>query len=138
MFSTFRADAPQLFVDLNRQLAKSKGVDVADIFQVLSANFGSYYVNDFNKFGRVYRVYVQAEGEARAEPADIGQVYVRNKEGAMIPLNAFVTVRPIQGPLGVRAAQCHTGHSCGHRHITRYHAAPRQRKLCAKYTVTPT
>ncbi len=101
VFSTFRADAPQLFVDVNRQLAKSKGVDVSDIFQVLSANFGSYYVNDFNKFGRVYRVYVQAEGDARAEPTDIGQAYVRNKEGAMIPLNAFVTVRPIQGPESV-------------------------------------
>lgn len=101
VFSTFRADAPQVYVDLNRQLAKTKGVDVGDIFQVLSANFGSYYVNDFNKFGRVYRVYVQAEGDARADPQDIGKTYVRNRDGAMIPLNTFVQVRPIQGPESV-------------------------------------
>ncbi|MFQ5626260.1 MAG: efflux RND transporter permease subunit, partial [Methyloligellaceae bacterium] len=98
VFSTFRANAPQLFVDVNRQLAKTKGVDIGEIFQVLSANFGSYYVNDFNKFGRVYRVYVQAEGDRRATPADIGKTYVRNRDGEMIPLQTFVTVKPIQGP----------------------------------------
>ena len=97
-FSTFRANAPQLFVDVNRTLAKTKGVDVGEIFQVLSANFGSYYVNDFNKFGRVYRVYVQAEGDRRAKPEDIGKIYVRNRDGEMIPLQAFVTVKPILGP----------------------------------------
>ena len=98
VFSTFRANAPQLFVDVNRELAKTKGVDVGDIFQALSANFGSYYINDFNKFGRVYRVYVQAEGDRRANPSDIGKIYVRNRDGDMIPLQAFVRVRPIQGP----------------------------------------
>ncbi len=98
VFSTFRANAPQLFVDVNRQLAKTKGVDIGEIFQVLSANFGSYYVNDFNKFGRVYRVFVQAEGDRRATPADIGKTYVRNRDGEMIPLQAFVTVKPILGP----------------------------------------
>lgn len=98
VFSTFRANAPQLFVDVNRQLAKTKGVDIGEIFQVLSANFGSYYVNDFNKFGRVYRVYVQAEGDRRATPTDIGKTYVRNNEGQMIPLQTFLTVKPILGP----------------------------------------
>ncbi len=97
-FSTFRANAPQLFIDVNRQLAKTKGVDINEIFQVLSANFGSYYVNDFNKFGRVYRVYVQAEGDRRSTPADIGKIYVRNNDGEMIPMQSFVTVKPIQGP----------------------------------------
>ena len=97
-FSTFRANAPQLFVDVNRQLAKTKGVDISEIFQVLSANFGSYYVNDFNKFGRVYRVFVQAEGDRRASPEDIGKTYVRNRDGEMIPLQTFVTVKPILGP----------------------------------------
>jgi HAE1 family hydrophobic/amphiphilic exporter-1 len=98
VFSTFRANAPQLFVDVNRQLAKTKGVDIGEIFQVLSANFGSYYVNDFNKFGRVYRVYIQAEGDRRATPADIGKTYVRNRDGEMIPLQTFLTVKPILGP----------------------------------------
>jgi HAE1 family hydrophobic/amphiphilic exporter-1 len=85
-------------VDVNRKLAKTKGVDISEIFQVLSANFGSYYVNDFNKFGRVYRVYIQAEGDRRATPSDIGKIYVRNRDGEMIPLQTFVTVKPIQGP----------------------------------------
>jgi multidrug efflux pump subunit AcrB len=98
VFSTFRANAPQLFVDVNRELAKTKAVDIGEIFQVLSANFGSYYVNDFNKFGRVYRVYVQAEGDRRASLADIGKTYVRNRDGEMIPLQTFVTVKPILGP----------------------------------------
>lgn len=98
VFSTFRANAPQLFVDVNRQLAKTKGVDIGEIFQVLSANFGSYYVNDFNKFGRVYRVFIQAEGDRRATPADIGKIYVRNRDGEMIPLRTFVRVTPILGP----------------------------------------
>jgi len=98
VFSTFRANSPQLFVDVNRKLAKTKGVDISEIFQVLSANFGSYYVNDFNKFGRVYRVYIQAEGDRRAAPSDIGKIYVRNRDGEMIPLQTFVTVKPIQGP----------------------------------------
>lgn len=98
VFSTFRANTPQLYVDVNRQLAKSKNIDVSEIFEVMSANFGTYYVNDFNKFGRVYRVYLQAEADRRAKPADIGRIYVRNKDGDMVPLRAFVTVEPIQGP----------------------------------------
>ena len=98
VFSTFRANAPQLFVDVNRDLAKTKGVDVSELFQVMNANFGAYYVNDFNLFGRVYRVYVQAEGSRRAEPEDISKVYVRNNQGDMVPLRTFVRVEPIQGP----------------------------------------
>lgn len=98
VFSTFRANAPQLFVDVNRELAKTKGVDVTDIFQVLSANFGTYYVNDFNRFGRVYRVYIQAEGDRRAVPEDIAKVYVRSSSGDMVPLRTFVRINPIQGP----------------------------------------
>ena len=98
VFSTFRANAPQLFVEVNRELAKTKGVDVGELFQVMSANFGSFYVNDFNRFGRVYRVYIQAEAGRRATPEDISEVYVRSRSGSMIPLRTFVRVRPIQGP----------------------------------------
>ncbi|MGI9568242.1 MAG: efflux RND transporter permease subunit, partial [Desulfobulbia bacterium] len=98
VFSTFRANSPQYFIDVNRELAKTKGIEVSEIFQVLGANFGAFYVNDFNKFGRVYRVYVQAEGDKRANPRDIAKLYVRNKDGQMIPLRTFVIVKPIQGP----------------------------------------
>ncbi len=98
VFSTFQANSPQYFVDVNRELAKTKDVAINDIFNVLGANFGTFYVNDFNKFGRVYRVYIQAEADRRAEPADIGKLYVRSRTGEMIPLRSFVTIRPIQGP----------------------------------------
>ncbi|MGI9413967.1 MAG: efflux RND transporter permease subunit [Hyphomicrobiales bacterium] len=98
VFSTYRANSPQLFVDVNRELAKTKGIDISELFQVLSANFGKYYVNDFNKFGRVYRVYLQAEGDRRAKPEDIDKLYVRTQNGDMVPLRSFVTVTPIQGP----------------------------------------
>lgn len=98
VFSPYRADTPQYFIDINRELALTKGVAISEIFQVLSANFGSFYVNDFNKFGQTYRIFVQAEGAARATPDDVGNVYVRNNQGQMIPLNAFVRLSPIQGP----------------------------------------
>ena len=98
VFSTYRADSPQYFIDINRELALTKGVAISEIFQVLSANFGSFYVNDFNKFGKTYRVFVQAEGSARAVPSDVGNAYVRNKQGQMVPLNAFVRLSPIFGP----------------------------------------
>ena len=98
VFSTFRANSPQLRIDVNRDLAKTKGVAIADIYTVLGANFGSYYVNDFNKFGRIYRVYVQAEAERRAAPEDIDKLYVRSRSGDMVPLRTLVRVEPVLGP----------------------------------------
>jgi HAE1 family hydrophobic/amphiphilic exporter-1 len=73
-------------------------VDVSEIFQTLSTTFGAYYVNDFNKFGRVYRVFVQAEGVSRNSPDDIGKVYVRSKDGVMVPLRTLLKVKPQLGP----------------------------------------
>ena len=98
VFSSYQANAPQYFVDLDREIAKTHGVDVGAVFQVLAANFGAYYVNDFNQFGRLYRVYVQAEGDRRATPDQIGDLFVRNRDGAMVPMSALVTVSPIFGP----------------------------------------
>ena len=98
LFSTYRANVPQYFIDIDREQAKAKGVDISAIFQVLAATFGSYYVNDFNKFGRVYRVFVQAEGTSRTSPEDIDRVYVRSNEGAMIPLRAIARIEPVLGP----------------------------------------
>ena len=98
VFSTFGANSPQLFIDVNRQLAKTKGVSIEDIFTVLNANIGSYYVNDFNKFGRVYRVYVQAEADRRSSPEDIGKLYVRSAGGEMVPLRTLITVKSVLGP----------------------------------------
>jgi multidrug efflux pump len=98
VFSTFRANSPQFFIDVDRDLAKTKGVALSEIFTVLNANFGAYYVNDFNKFGRVYRVYVQAEADRRASPGDIDKLYVRSSSGSMIPMRSLVKVRPVLGP----------------------------------------
>jgi len=98
VFSTYRASTPQYFVELDRELAKSRGVDIATVFEVLSANFGSYYVNDFNKFGRLYKVYIQAESDKRARPAQVYDLYVRNNSGDMVPLRALVNLKPVLGP----------------------------------------
>ena len=79
MFSTFQADVPQIWVDVDREKAKKQGVPLDEIFATLQTQLGSYYVNDFNKFGRVYRVILQAEREYRQEPEDILRLYVRNQ-----------------------------------------------------------
>ena len=98
MFSTFRANVPQIFVDFDRDAAKTRGVAVNDVFQTLAANLGAYYVNDFNKFGRVYRVMIQAEAEKRSSPEDIGNLYVRNANGEMVPLRSMTRVESALGP----------------------------------------
>jgi HAE1 family hydrophobic/amphiphilic exporter-1 len=102
VYTTLNPDVPQRFVDIDRVKAMTRGVSVNDIFNTLQINLGSLYVNEFNKFGRVYRVYVQAEQDARADAADVGRLQVRNKDGQMIYLNAFLTVRPTVGPYSVQ------------------------------------
>lgn len=101
VFSTFRANSPQFEIEVNRELAKSKGVGISEIFDALNANFGSYYINDFNKFGRVYRVFVQAQSDKRADPSDVLKLFVRSQTGEMVPLRALVNLRPIIGPESV-------------------------------------
>jgi len=95
--TSFKVNYPQYYIDLDRTKAQVVGVEVSDVFSVLQAYLGSYYVNDFNKFGRVYRVFIQAKDQNRSDVTDISKLYVRNKEGAMIPLSALVTVREVRG-----------------------------------------
>ena len=92
-YTTFRANVPKIFVDLDREKAKSLGVNVAEVFQTLQAQMGSYYVNDFNLFGRVYRVMLQADGAFRDTVDDISRLYVRSTSGEMVPMGALVTDR---------------------------------------------
>jgi hydrophobe/amphiphile efflux-1 (HAE1) family protein len=92
LFSAFSADTPQLDVTIDRQQVYAEGVDLADVFDTLQAQLGGLYVNDFNRFGRVYKVYVQAEGDARNQPPDVGRLQVRNADGAMTPLASFVAL----------------------------------------------
>ena len=97
-FSTYQADVPQLFVDVDRQKAKVQGVQLSSIFTTLQTMLGSMYVNDFNRFGKVFRVNMQAETEFRDSELDIAQFYIRNQDGDMVPLNTLVTVEPKLGP----------------------------------------
>jgi multidrug efflux pump len=94
----WRANVPQLYVDVDRDKAKKSGVPISDIFAALSATLGNYYVNDFNKYGRAWQVLMSAEPAYRARPDDIGGVYVRSDKGEMIPLASLAAVRYSSGP----------------------------------------
>ena len=96
LFTSFDPNYPQVKVDLDRDKARKLGVPINDVFQAMSAALGSTYVNDFNRFGRLYRVYVQAEADYRRRPQDIGEIYVRSQTTwTMIPLSTLVTVGSI-------------------------------------------
>jgi HAE1 family hydrophobic/amphiphilic exporter-1 len=98
LYSSFRANVPQLFVDVNRTKVKTLDVPLDSVFNTLQAYLGSAYVNDFNKFGRTYQVNIQADSKFRAEPKNIDQLEVRNKQGNMVPLSTMVDVKRIFGP----------------------------------------
>jgi hydrophobic/amphiphilic exporter-1 (mainly G- bacteria), HAE1 family len=96
--TTFRAVAPQIRVDVDRVKAETLHVSVDQVFATLSTYFGSTYVEQFNKFGRVFQVYAQADAPFRLRPRDIENLYVRNQQGNMIPLGTLVKLTPIVGP----------------------------------------
>ena len=96
--SLFNTGAPQLFADVDRDKALKLGVSVGELYQTLQAYLGGLYLNQFNRFGRQWRVYLQAEGEDRTGADDISRFQVRSKDGTMVPLSTLVTVRRIQGP----------------------------------------
>jgi len=99
--TTFRVSAPRLYARINRERAKALGVPISEVFDTLQAYFGNLYVNDFVKFGRVYRVQTEAEAEYRSSPDDIRKIYVRARgmQGeSMIPLDTVVTAEYTSGP----------------------------------------
>jgi HAE1 family hydrophobic/amphiphilic exporter-1 len=97
-FTSFRAAIPQIEVDVDRVKAKDQGIPLSSVFGSLQSMLGSLYVNDFNRYGRTFRVMVQAEGEYRSEESDIGRIFVRNQNGEMVPLSTLVTTSPRLGP----------------------------------------
>lgn len=98
LFTSFDPRYPQVKVVLDREKARKLGVEVDDVFQAMSAVLGGTYVNDFNRFGRLYRVYVQAASDYRRKPENIGEIYVRSKTtGDMIPLSTMMTVTTESG-----------------------------------------
>jgi hydrophobe/amphiphile efflux-1 (HAE1) family protein len=101
VFSLFETATPQLFLDIDRTKAQLLGINLADVFSALQVNIGSAYVNDFNLFGRTFRVQAQAESGYRLEPKDVLNLRVRNASGDTVPLASFTTVRDISGPYRV-------------------------------------
>ncbi|HWB17831.1 MAG TPA: efflux RND transporter permease subunit, partial [Vicinamibacterales bacterium] len=96
--SPFSAAVPQVFLDVDRDKALKQGVQLPDIYQTLQAYLGGLFVNQFNRFGRQWRVFLQAEGADRDDPSRIGRFYVRNGAGAMVPLSSLATTKPTAGP----------------------------------------
>ena len=98
MFSSYQINVPQLDVELDRVKAKQLGIPVTDVFNTMQIYLGSLYVNDFNRFGRVYQVRAQADAPFRAKAEDILQLKTRNQAGEMVPLSSVVKVRQTYGP----------------------------------------
>lgn len=96
--SLWKPATPQLYVDVDRERAKSLGISLDAAFNTLAAGLGSYYVNDFNKFGRAWQVLLSADAEFRKTPEDVGRMYVRNNRGEMVPLSAFAKIKYSSGP----------------------------------------
>jgi HAE1 family hydrophobic/amphiphilic exporter-1 len=94
----YRATVPQIYADIDRDKVSKSAVQLNDVNTTLGALLGSSYINDFNKFGRVYKVYVQAEPEYRRDPSQLGLFFVRSQTGGMIPLDTLVATRPTAGP----------------------------------------
>ncbi|WP_423415916.1 multidrug efflux RND transporter permease subunit [Hyphomicrobium sp. B1] len=98
LFSSFSTSTPQFKYDLDRSKAKLLGLSLPDVFNTLQIYLGSLYVNDFNLFGRTFRVTLQADKSSRANASDLSKLYVRNDTGGMVPLSTLGTLKPIVGP----------------------------------------
>jgi HAE1 family hydrophobic/amphiphilic exporter-1 len=94
----FSPAVPQVFLDVDREKVLKQSVDVADVYKTLQTFMGGYFVNYFNRFGRQWQVFVQADGKYRTNIDEVGQFFVRNKEGTMVPLSALTNSRSISGP----------------------------------------
>ena len=97
-FSSFQANVPQRFMDIDKEKALKLGVSLSDLYTTVGAFMGGAYVNDFTRFGRLYKTYIQAEPEYRVDESQISNFFVKNKDGKMVPLSTIATIRPISGP----------------------------------------
>ena len=94
----WKPNAPQLFVNVDRERAKTLDVPLTDAFNTLAGTLGTYYVNDFNKYGRAWQVLMSADSQYRKRPEDIGHLFVRSKRGKMVPISSFAKVEYSSGP----------------------------------------
>ena len=97
-FTTFQANVPQRFLDINKEKALKLGVSLNDLYTTVGAFMGGAYVNNFTRFGRLYKTYIQAEPEYRVNEEQINNFFIKNKEGNMVPLATIATVIPVSGP----------------------------------------
>ena len=98
IFTTFRAGVPQRYMEINRDKVLKAGVSLNDIYTTVGAFLGGSYVNDFNRFGRLYKAYIQAEPEYRISEDRINLFFIKNRDGKAVPLSSFVTIKSIAGP----------------------------------------
>jgi hydrophobe/amphiphile efflux-1 (HAE1) family protein len=98
VFTTYGASAPSLYLDIDRAKAESLGLTINDVFTTLQATLGSYYVNNFNLFGRTWQVNLEGEAANRRDISDLWRIYIRNSEGTMVPLQAIASLRNVTGP----------------------------------------
>ena len=98
IFTTALPSVPQIFVDVDRDKVLKQGIQLSDVYKTLQAYMGSGFINYFNRFGRQWQTYIQAEGEYRKDTNSLGQFYVRNKDGDTVPLATLVTIRKTEGP----------------------------------------
>jgi HAE1 family hydrophobic/amphiphilic exporter-1 len=97
-FTTFQANVPQRFMDIDKEKALKLGVSLNDLYKTIGAFMGGAYVNDFTRFGRLYKTYIQAEPQYRVSKDQISNFFIKNKDGNMVPLATLATIRPIAGP----------------------------------------
>ncbi|PQB04175.1 efflux RND transporter permease subunit [Aureitalea marina] len=97
-FTTFQSTVPQRFMDIDKEKALKLGVSLNDLYTSIGAFMGGAYVNDFTRFGRLYKTYIQAESEYRVDEKQIENFFIKNKEGEMVPLSTLATVKPVSGP----------------------------------------
>lgn len=93
VFNTYQANMLQYYVDIDTEKALAQGISLTDLYSTLASNFGTYYINDFNKLGRVFRVQMQADSMFRRNPDDLSKIYVKNNKGTMVPISTVVTLR---------------------------------------------
>ena len=96
--TTFLPSVPQKFVDVNRDKVLKQGVNLPDVYHTIQAFMGGYFINYFNRFGRQWQVYIEAESEDRASPDNVGRFYVRNNKGENVPLSTLTTVNRSWAP----------------------------------------
>ena len=96
--TTFLPSVPERFLDVDRDKVLKQGVVLNDVYKTIQAFMGGYFINYFNRFGRQWQVYIEAEGEARAKVENVGEFYVRNNKGQNVPLSSLITVKPRTGP----------------------------------------